>query len=164
MDEQMNQGIPEPTPSSPVPEPAYVTFEGDGAPVPVSQYVSYTDTPAPETDASDTPKGEESGRGRLGVASMILGIVSLAGWLLTCGSISLPTAVMAVIFGFVGRVDGRMTGQGRTGIICGIISLGILILLTVLLVAVMVVMLLWAPDAMRDTFFETVMDVAEIYR
>jgi uncharacterized protein YggT (Ycf19 family) len=125
--------------------------------------VSYTaETPKAEPTASETPKEEGNGTNGLSTASMILGISSLASWVVTCGSLSIPAAVLAVIFGLVGRVNGKITKQGKTGLICGIISLGIFVLVMALIVVLVVFMMLWAPMEMREAFLEVVEESIEM--
>ena len=68
-------------------------------------------------------EGQES-KG-LSIASMVLGIVSIV---LFCVSyLSIPCAILALIFGFVGRKKGGK-GMATAGIVLGIIALGLDIL------------------------------------
>jgi len=80
---------------------------------------------APAPGAGELPKG-------MAVASMILGIVSLV--LFCIWWISLPCAIVAIILGLVARskaAAGVAGGKGMatTGLVCGIISILLLILL-----------------------------------
>lgn len=59
----------------------------------------------------------------LSIASMVLGIVSLAFWYL-----AIPCAILAIIFGIIGRKKGGK-GMATAGLVLGIISLVILIII-----------------------------------
>lgn len=65
-------------------------------------------------------EGQES-KG-LSIASMVLGIVSLA--LFCVYYLSIPCAILALIFGFIGRKRGAK-GMAITGIVLGIVALGL---------------------------------------
>ena len=58
----------------------------------------------------------------LSIASMVLGIVSLVFFCIIY--LSIPCAILALIFGFVGNKKGGK-GMAITGIILGIIALGL---------------------------------------
>ena len=71
----------------------------------------------------------------LGVASMVLGILSLA--LFCFWYIAIPCAIISLILGFVGKSAaskaGAKNGMATAGIVCSFISIGIVILsLTIL--------------------------------
>ena len=69
-------------------------------------------------------EGKQESKG-LSIASMVLGIISLV---LCCFIyISLPCAILAVIFGIVGMKKGGK-GMGIAGLVLGIITLAILAL------------------------------------
>lgn len=75
------------------------------------------------------PKTTIPGRG-LGIASMVLGIVSLA--LFCVVYLAIPCAIVGIILGIVGRNQakkaGAPTGMATAGIICSSIALGIVII------------------------------------
>lgn len=65
-------------------------------------------------------EGQES-KG-MSIAAMVLGIVSVV--FCCIAYISIPCAILAIIFGFVGKKKGGK-GMAITGIILGIIALGL---------------------------------------
>ena len=77
---------------------------------------------------------QEPGAG-LGIASMVLGIVSLLGVLAWC--VVWPTGILAIIFGAIGvkRVQGK--GMAVAGLVCGSISIGLWLILILVGVAVL---------------------------
>ena len=66
----------------------------------------------------------------LGIASMVLGIVSLA--LFCFWYIAMPCAIVGVILGFIGKSSaakaGAKNGMATAGIVCSFIALGVAIL------------------------------------
>ena len=62
----------------------------------------------------------------LSIASMVLGIVSLALWCFWY--LAIPCAILAIIFGIIGRKKGGK-GMATAGLVLGIISLVILIII-----------------------------------
>ncbi|MBE6586027.1 MAG: DUF4190 domain-containing protein [Ruminococcaceae bacterium] len=61
-------------------------------------------------------------------AAMVLGIVTWGGLLLCCGCFSLPTAILSIIFGVMGRSQGKFDGKGLAGFILGVSFLAFLFL------------------------------------
>ena len=84
---------------------------------------------AVKTEETKAPAQESKG---LSIAAMVLGIVSLA--LFCIWYISIPCAILAIIFGIVGRKKGGK-GMATAGLILGIIAIAILILIIILVVA-----------------------------
>jgi len=68
-------------------------------------------------------EGQES-KG-MSIASMVLGIVSVV--LCCIAYISIPCAILALIFGFVGKKKGGK-GMAIAGIVLGIIAIGLYVL------------------------------------
>lgn len=64
----------------------------------------------------------------LSIASMVLGIVSLV--MLCLWYVSIPCAILAIIFAIVGRKKGGK-GMAATGLILGIIALAIDVVIVV---------------------------------
>lgn len=82
----------------------------------------------PQTDMTYAPV-RPPGNG-MAVASLVLGIVSLA--LFCIWYIALPSAILAIIFGVVGRARANAGASGRgmatAGLILGCVSIGIIVL------------------------------------
>lgn len=68
----------------------------------------------------------------LSIASMVLGIISVA--LFCIWYLSIPCAILAIIFGVIGRKKGGK-GMAKAGLILGIVAIA-LVLLIVLLAAI----------------------------
>lgn len=68
-------------------------------------------------------EGQES-KG-LSIAAMVLGIVSVV--FCCVAYISIPCAILAIIFGFVGKKKGGK-GMAITGIVLGIVAIGLYVL------------------------------------
>jgi len=84
-----------------------------------------------DDDLDDRGPRTRSERGAgMGIASLILGILSLP--LCLCSWFDIPIALLAIIFGFVSRSQGGPRGTANAGIICGFISLLLIIILIVL--------------------------------
>ncbi|MBQ3507734.1 MAG: DUF4190 domain-containing protein, partial [Clostridia bacterium] len=60
-------------------------------------------------------------KNKFNIASLVLGIVSLAGNLCCLTCLTPITAILAIIFGCVGRIGGRFEKKGLTGLILGIV-------------------------------------------
>jgi len=75
----------------------------------------------------------------LGITSMVLGILSI---LTSCAyGLGLVLAILAVIFGHVAhsqskQANGRANGMAVTGLVCGYISLGVVVLVMTWLMVV----------------------------
>jgi len=81
-----------------------------------------------ENTVNQTP-GEKKG---LSIASLVLGIVSLALFCITY--VSLPCAILAIIFGILGKKKGG-AGMAKAGLIMGIIALTLVVLFWILAIA-----------------------------
>lgn len=95
---------------------------------------------------SETNEKTETGtKDRIGynVTSVILGVLSIALFTIWNGCISLPSGIMAIIFGFAGRKE-KEKEMGIAGMICGIIGL-VLCIVTLVLNVVYGVNLLGHP-------------------
>lgn len=68
----------------------------------------------------------------LSIAAMVLGIISLV--LFCIWYISIPCAILAIIFGIVGKKKGGR-GMATAGLVLGIIALSILALIYILAIA-----------------------------
>ncbi len=80
------------------------------------------------------PAGQQPANG-MGIASMILGIVSIP--LVCCFSIGVVTGIVAIVLGFIGKAKadrGEATNRGMAiaGIVCGFVAVGLAILFFVL--------------------------------
>ncbi|HKB02470.1 MAG TPA: DUF4190 domain-containing protein [Gemmataceae bacterium] len=94
----------------------------------------YEDRPArPRRDVDDDydrPRRPSDRGAGLGIASLVVGIISIP--LCICSWFDIPLAITAIILGFVSRAQGGPRGTNTAGIICGFVSLGLIILLIVL--------------------------------
>lgn len=68
----------------------------------------------------------------MSIASLVLGIVSLA--LFCISYVSIPSAILAIIFGILGKKKGG-AGMAKAGLILGIVALAIVVLLWILAAA-----------------------------
>ena len=82
-----------------------------------------------KVEATNGPPQESKG---LSVASMILGIVSVV--LFCFWYLSIPCAILAIIFGVIGKKKGGK-GMAKAGLILGIIAIILVILVIVGLAA-----------------------------
>ena len=71
------------------------------------------------------PEGESKG---LSIASMVLGIVSLV--LFCFWYVSIPCAILAIIFGVIGKKKGGR-GMAIAGLVLGIIAIAVVVLLLI---------------------------------
>ena len=83
-----------------------------------------------DDDDYDRPRRRSDAGAGLGIASMVIGIISLP--LCICSWFDIPLSLLAIILGFVSRSQGGPRGTNTAGIICGFISLGLIILLIIL--------------------------------
>ena len=82
-----------------------------------------------DDDFDDRPRRTDRGAG-MGIASLVLGIISIA---LCCLSwLDIPLALLAIVFGFVSRAQGGSRGTNTAGIICGFVALALIGLLLAL--------------------------------
>lgn len=96
---------------------------------------------------SNMNEAEDPGK-QLGLASMILGLISVASqFLVVFAGLALPAAIAALVCGFVGKNRSAQVGlkntNAKVGIICGFVGAGIQILIAVsamLLVALYLVL------------------------
>lgn len=102
----------------------------------VAQDFNQPQQPVQPQQPMPQPTGSIPGRG-LGIASMVLGIISLVFFCTIY--LPIPCAIVGIILGIVGRnqakASGAPTGMATAGIICSSISLG-LALITIILGAV----------------------------
>lgn len=99
------------------------------------------------TDKDAYQKAESNSGGGFGIASMILGIISLA---MFCTCLNIPIAAAAVVFGILQLMKGgRHSGSGPA--IAGLITAGLSVL-----AFLATVLLLWGPfqDLYQDTLQE----------
>lgn len=69
------------------------------------------------------PSAQSSGGYGMGVASLVLGLVSLLGcWVFF---ITIPCAILAIVFGGVQNSKRALSGMATSGIVLGIISLSL---------------------------------------
>ncbi|MEG1946768.1 MAG: DUF4190 domain-containing protein [Lachnospiraceae bacterium] len=76
-------------------------------------------------------KGEGIG---LGIASMVLGIISI---ILSCTYINVITAIVSIILGIIQIVKNEKKGMAIAGIVCSVVSVVILVMLVIIGIAVM---------------------------
>lgn len=81
-----------------------------------------------ENKTTETVAQESKG---LSIASMVLGIISVV--LFCIWYISIPCAILAIIFGIVGMKKGGR-GMGIAGLVLGIVALAILVVIYLLAV------------------------------
>jgi hypothetical protein len=74
-----------------------------------------------EDDDYDRPRRRPERGAGMGIASLVLGILSLP--LCICSLFDLPFSILAIVFGFVSRSQGGPRGTATAGIIMGFISL-----------------------------------------
>ena len=85
------------------------------------------------------PQQQSNAGQGLGITSLILGILALP---LTCfHGVGLLFAIIAIILGHIGhsqsrRANGQANGMAVAGLICGYISLGIVVLAIILVLAI----------------------------
>ena len=91
-------------------------FTDSGAVPPVSPSTAWSVPPysPPQVAPSKSPANS------MATASMILGIISWAGWILCCGCFSPITAILAIIFAAFSRDDEKMSPRGIAGLVLGI--------------------------------------------
>lgn len=82
-----------------------------------------------ENKTTQTVAQENKG---LSIASMVLGIVSVV--LFCIWYISIPCAILAIIFGIVGMKKGGK-GMGVAGLVLGIVALAVLVIVYLLAIA-----------------------------
>jgi hypothetical protein len=74
-----------------------------------------------DDDLDDRPVRRSDRGAGMGIASLVLGILSIP--LCLCSWLDIPLALMAIIFGFVSRSQGGPRGTNTAGIICGFAAL-----------------------------------------
>jgi hypothetical protein len=85
-----------------------------------------------EDDDYDRPRRSEREAG-LGIASLVIGILSLP--LCLCSWFDIPLSLTAIILGFVSRAQGGPRGTNTAGIICGFVSLLLIVILIALVLS-----------------------------
>ena len=83
-----------------------------------------------EEENKTTQKVAQDSKG-LSIASMVLGIISVV--LICIWYISIPCAILAIIFGIVGMKKGGR-GMGIAGLVLGIVTLAIIVIIYLLAV------------------------------
>ena len=83
-----------------------------------------------DDDDDDRPVRRSDRGAGMGIASLVLGIISIP--LCICSWIDIPFSILAIVFGFVSRAQGGPRGTATAGIICGFASLFLIILILVL--------------------------------
>ena len=82
--------------------------------------------------------GEPSVKTKKGKAAFVLGICALGGLVLhIVGLLSIPCAILAIIFGAQAVKENKNDRQGKTGLILGIVFFGVLLLLILLVIALL---------------------------
>jgi hypothetical protein len=78
------------------------------------------------------------GTGNKGKTAMILGIVGIAALLVPYFAIvSIPCAILAIVFGSKAKKTDPDNGQAKAGVILGIVTLGLIALALVIVIAVL---------------------------
>jgi len=83
-----------------------------------------------DDDDYDRPRRRSDRGAGMGIASLILGILSIP--LCICSWIDIPFSILAIVFGFVSRAQGGPRGTATAGIICGFASLFLVAVLIIL--------------------------------
>jgi hypothetical protein len=86
-----------------------------------------------DDDFDDRPVRKSDRGAGMGIASLVIGILSIP--LCLCSWFDIPLALMAIIFGFVSRAQGGPRGTATGGIICGFVSLALIALLIALVLS-----------------------------
>ncbi len=95
----------------------------------ITQENNSEQTVVQESNSEQTVPQESKG---LSIASMVLGIISVV--LFCIWYISIPCAILAIIFGVVGmKKDGK--GMAIAGLVLGIVALAILLMIYLLAIA-----------------------------
>lgn len=91
----------------------------------------------PPSPPPGMPLAEQKPGNGLAIAALVLGVASLA--LFCVWYVALPGAILAIIFGTIGRSKARAGASGggmaTAGLICGVISIGLAIVMIGLLCA-----------------------------
>lgn len=87
----------------------------------------------PTADAAEVAR-----KSKLNIASLVLGISSFAGnvFCLTC--LTPVAAILAIVFGCIGRIEGRFDQKGLIGMILGIVYCAITLLATLFFITAMI--------------------------
>ena len=85
----------------------------------------------PEVVEQPANEAKEESKG-MSVAALVLGIVSLV--LICIWYISIPSAILAIIFGIIGRKKGAR-GMGTAGLVLGIITIVFIVIFYLLVLA-----------------------------
>lgn len=86
-------------------------------------------TPEVVEQPANGPEKESKG---MSVAALVLGIISLV--LICIWYISIPSAILAIIFGIIGRKKGAR-GMGTAGLVLGIITIVFIVIFYLLVLA-----------------------------
>lgn len=98
---------------------------------------------------------QDSRTDKYNMASLILGISSFAGNFCCLSCLTPFAAILAIIFGCLGRREGRFQTKGLVGMILGIVFLSLLILVTLWFMAVIIL----NPELVRDAMNEAMSEV-----
>lgn len=91
---------------------------------------NYYENPQPNGEVING-EPQESGKAK---ASMICGIIGIVlcviGWCCCIGYAGIPLAIIAIVLAMMSKSEtgGELTGPAKTGLICGIVGLVLLIL------------------------------------
>lgn len=112
------------------------TEGGDGYGTEIA-YGTITAAYGSEEDANETVERER--KNKFNLASLILGIASFAGNMVCLTILTPITAILAIIFGCMGRVGGKFQQKGLVGMVLGIVYCGLMLLLLVFIILVAVI-------------------------
>ena len=87
----------------------------------------------PTADAAEVAR-----KSKLNIASLVLGIASFAGNVLCLTCLTPVAAILAIVFGCIGRVEGRFDQKGLIGMILGIVYCAITLLSLLFFITAMI--------------------------
>lgn len=100
------------------------------------------------------PKVEKSAESKgMSIAALVLGIISLV--MLCVWYISIPCAILAIIFGILGRKKGGK-GMGTAGLVLGILTVAFVIIFYMLVIAGVATMFSVLKNADYNTLETTI--------
>lgn len=100
------------------------------------------------------PKAEKSAESKgMSIAALVLGIISLV--MLCIWYISIPCAILAIIFGILGRKKGGK-GMGTAGLVLGILTVAFVIIFYMLVIAGVATMFSVLKNADYNTLETTI--------
>lgn len=128
-DEPYSPGAYGNTPDSHRPEADTAHGTPDGIPY-------YDDAGTVSRPTADS--AEVARKSKLNIASLVLGIASFAGNALCLTCLTPIAAILAIVFGCIGRVEGRFDQKGLIGMILGIVYCAITLLSILLFIMAMI--------------------------